>query len=262
MEALASIVKKGASQNIDQPTASKIPEFRTSPSIQKGQIKSRDTMSFGKVHRLLYENGTRLNYQRGKKNPDKIEISVAISGDPRAFSDRYNSVKFRAFAFSRADIKGITKFEIDRALTGKQASFFVDLIQDKIIISSSTQPSDLETALNVIATFIVDVDYASQHQQDEFERQKKRIEKALEEIFSEGAIEVGIVGDFNPDELEEIFSNSIGGLPARKARSNSELLGQDALMPLGKGLTSLTYPGSNQQMALSYCWPLKVEGDE
>ena len=299
IEELSAIIEDLSDQKVDQPSTNKPVTFAPSPSLLSGQVRSRDTISSGKLHRLLYENGSRLNYQQSDKEPDNIEISVTLNGDLESFVERYNSVGFRASALSRADIKGISKLEMDRALTGQKADFRVNLVEGKIVISSSTRPRDLETALNLIATFIADVDYNSKHQQELFEQRKKRSQKDrhtspvratdlvlhyeysgkspsfyptnfserpntkrdLKKIISEGAIEVGVSGDFEPNVLEEIFANTFGGLPSRKSTDPSKMKNYEGITSLKKGLSSLTYRGTDKQMALTYCWPLEPSSD-
>lgn len=299
LEEVVAVSEGISDQNIDRPAANKLAAFEPSSSLQKGQVQSRDRVSSGKVHRLLFENGSRLNYQQSDSEPGNIEISVAIDGDLSSFVERYGSVGFRASAFSRADIAGITKLDLDQALTAKKAHFSVYLVEGKIVITSSTRAKDLGVALSVIATFIADVDYDSEHQRDRFKRQRSRIRKGrnaspmtatrqdlhyeysgkssgfrpmhhseptktlkdIEAIIENGSIEVGIAGDFDPEALEEAFSESIGGLPSRQEKPPSSLQTHEATKPLPPGVSSFRYFGTDQQMALSYCWPLASAND-
>lgn len=299
LEEVIAVSASISDEDVDRPTAGKPTVFVPSPTLQKGRVRSRDTVSAGKTHRLLFENGSRLNYQQSDNELDNIEISVEIDGDLNSFVDRYGSVGFRASAFSRADIAGITKLDLDRALTGKKARFSVYLVEGKIVITSSTRAKDLDVALSVIATFIADVDYGSKHQRDTFRRQASRIRKGrktspmtavgqdlhyeysgksssfkprhrseplktrkdIETIIESGSIEVGIAGDFDPEALEEAFLKSVGGLPSREAKPWSALQTHEATKPLSPGVSSFRYFGTDEQMALSYCWPLESEND-
>ena len=152
--------------------------FQKTEFAEKGQLLSRDVDLKNNIHRLLFENGTRLNYQQRKTEPNNIEISVNLRGELANFIDRYAAIAERATAFSRADIKGTTKSEMDRVFVGQEASFRMSLVGDSLVLSASTRPQDLEAALDVIVTFITDVDMKSKFHEERFEANLKNTKTA------------------------------------------------------------------------------------
>jgi len=174
IDKIRGVPKQVLELDIKAHIADKKASFTPSASLEKGRILSRDTLSPGRVKSVLYENGSRLNYQRSSEESGNIVISVTLDGDLNSFIELYSSVGLRATAFSRADIAGISKLDVNSALAGKKADFYVQLDEGKIVISSSTRAKDLDVALSVIATFIADVDYKSEYQQDSFKRTKRR----------------------------------------------------------------------------------------
>ena len=133
-----------------------------------GSVTTRDIYSRDKIHRLLFANGARLNYHRREEEDDNIEIAVTLTGDFREFSNRYSSVQEQALAFSRADIAGITKSELDRQFVGQKTDFSVALSNKSLVISTSTIAKDLEASLNLITAFILNVDIKSKSRTEIF----------------------------------------------------------------------------------------------
>jgi len=78
---------------------------------------------------------------------------------------------------------------------------------------------------------------------------------SIKNIIDSGLIEVGVVGDFDPKVLEDLFSSSLGALPARRKIDESVDKLND-FTQIKTGVTNLTYGGPDSQMALFYCWPL------
>lgn len=293
-----AIREKISQSEITPPKSLNLEEFQNVDVLEKGTVLARDIFSDQEIHRLLFKNGSRLNYRRTKTEPNKIAISVALNGNLTSFVSQYSSLAERVNALSRADIKGKTKSEMDRTFVGQQASFHASLAENSIILSSSTRPQDLKAALNVISKFISDMDIQSQNYKDQFKNKISRIKtssknsplmagalkipsaysgappafrsessglypapiytntnKSIGKIINSGTIEVGIVGDFDPKVLEDIFANSIGSLPPRKAPLQSPPAEHKDITHIDPGVTSLTYSGTNKQMALFYCWP-------
>ena len=134
-----------------------------------GGIFARDVYSKDKIHRLLYANGARLNYHRRTHEADNVEIAVTLTGDFTEFYSRYASVQEQALAFTRADIKGITKLELDRQFVGQKTDFSVALINKSLVISTSTRAEDLEASLDLITAFILKVDIESKARREKFD---------------------------------------------------------------------------------------------
>ena len=84
--------------------------------------------------------------------------------------------------------------------------------------------------------------------------------KSIEQIITSGQIEVGVVGDFDPKSLEKIFASTLGSLQPRKKKNNSELDVKEITF-VKPGVTTLYYQGSDQQMAVFYCWPFSEGKD-
>jgi len=281
--------------DIEPSTIQSRSEFKLKAFPEAGAIASRDIASKN-IHRLLYENGVRLNYQQRDQEPDGIQILVSIKGDLPDIIDRYSAISERLSAFSRADIKDATKEDIDSALVGQSANFYLNLLEGRLQIHSSTRPEDLETALNLLATYIIDVDLKSKYQKENIKSQTSKfnraltasplqagiykihsaysnkspsfnarwagfypiesnIEKDIQKILDTGAIEVGIVGDFNPEVLESAFAESLGALPGRRMIEKAPIPQSEKATHKDPGLSSFTYPGTDEQMALLYCWP-------
>ena len=104
---------------------------------------------------MLYANGTRLNYQNRKTEKDNIQILVTLKGDFAEFSPRYASVVEQASSFSRADIKGVTKSEMDRQFVGQKTNFAVRMSGKNLNISASTRSADLELTLKQLLRILL-----------------------------------------------------------------------------------------------------------
>ena len=264
-----------------------------------GQILNRDVHTKDKVHRLLFENGVRLNYMRRITEKDNIQIVVTLAGDFDEFATRYASIAEQVSAFSRADIKGVTQSEMDRQFVGQKTNFTIRMSGKKLAIYASTRPEDLDASLSIIASFITGVDVNSKLRKQKFDQKIKNINTAsdkspavagslkipyaysgkanaflsktgglyssesktltsIKNIIDSGLIEVGVVGDFDPKTLEDLFSSNLGALPARKNidKSANKIMNITHIKP---GVTNLTYGGEETQMALFYCWPLASE---
>jgi len=266
-----------------------------------GGVLARDIYSKDKIHRVLYANGARLNYHRRTHEADNVEIAVTLTGDFTEFYTRYASVQEQALVFTRADIKGITKLELDRQFVGQKTDFSVALINKSLVISTSTRAEDLEASLDLITAFILNVDIESKSRREKFDIYISNIKTAfktsptitgalkipyrysdkshsflsktaglfsseaktlknIKQIITSGQIEVGVVGDFNPKSLEKIFASTLGSLQPRKKKNNSELDVKEITF-VKPGVTTLYYQGSDQQMAVFYCWPFSEGKD-
>lgn len=266
-----------------------------------GSIINRDVSPKEKVDRLLFANGVRLNYKQRETEKDDIQIVVTLKGDFTEFAPRYASIVEQVSAFTRADIEGVTKSEMDRQFVGQKANFILKMSGKKLAIYASTQSEDLETAFNIITSFIANIDLKSQSRKQKFDQKIRSIRTSSENspsiagslqipyiysgkansflsktggvytseektlasiktIIDSGHIEVGVVGDFNSNTLEGLFASTLGALPSR-----SEVVERphefDDITHIKPGVTNLTYDGSDNQMAVIYCWPLAPEED-
>jgi len=81
------------------------------------------------------------------------------------------------------------------------------------------------------------------------------VRRDIQNIFDSGAIEVGVVGDFEPELLEQGFAKSLGALPVRKPKEPAPIYQTHDIGLINPGLSTITYNGTKEQMALFYCWP-------
>jgi len=179
---------------------------------------------------------------------------------------------------------------------GKRADLYLNLAEGRLQINSWTRPEDLETNLNLLATYIMDVDLKSKHQKEKIKsltssvaRASKgsplkagsfkiysvysnkspsfnaswsgfspittNVEKDIQNILDNGAIEVGIIGDFDPEILETAFAKNLGALPQRRAAIKAPTPQFEKATHKEPGLSTFTYGGTDEQMGLLYCWP-------
>ena len=291
---------------LEEPDGLSQSEFRFKTFSKSGVVSSRDKISASKIERVLYENGVRLNYQRRTQESGDIQIVATIEGDLPKIMGRYAFISEQLSAFSRADIKGASKEDINIALVGKEIGFGVSFGRGRIELTSSTRPEDLETALSLLATFIAEVDFESKYLEEAVKSYKteidkasrssplqagslklhsvysdnappfksrrsgfypieSRVEKDIKSIFDQGAIEVGVVGDFDPNALETAFAKSLGAMPARDPIEQAPVYQSEKVKHIDPGLSTITYRGTDEQMALLYCWPrpeIKTPEDE
>jgi len=153
--------------NISEPKLIS-PKTLKNENFNKGRILSQNIFSKGKIHRLLYENGARLNYQHRKTEEDDIQVVVTLRGDFSEFRPRYEAVSEQVTAFSRADIKGLSKSEIDRQFVDQKTEFSIKMRGHRLDISASTKQKDLDASLQIISTFITDVDIQSKFRKQSF----------------------------------------------------------------------------------------------
>lgn len=245
---------------------------------------------------MLYANGTRLNYQNRKTEKDNIQILVTLKGDFAEFSPRYASVVEQASSFSRADIKGVTKSEMDRQFVGQKTNFAVRMSGKNLNISASTRSADLEDTLSIITSFITDFDIKSNQRKQNFDRNIINIKTATKNSPAlAGAVKIPYAysgkassflsksgGKYSSDKktLNSIKSIIDTGLievgvvgdfdfQILKNLFSSSLgaipprnkVGRateklDVITHIKPGVTNITYAGDSKQMASFYCWPL------
>lgn len=80
------------------------------------------------------------------------------------------------------------------------------------------------------------------------------VRNALAPAFKDGAIEIGIVGDFNPQEMIDIVAKTFGALPKRRANYTLNLKAFEKTFPDG-GTQTLFHTGEANQGALYMGWP-------
>lgn len=276
------------------------PDVFKNTNFGQGRVVSRDIYSKDNIDRLLFANGARLNYLERKNEKDDIQIAVTLTGDFTEFAPRYASVVEQASAFSRADIHGVTKSEMDRQFVGQKTHFSVQVSGKSLLISASTQGDDLEAILNLITAFIVNADVNSKQHKQRFDQNIKNVKtasnnspavtgalkipyiysgksssflsktgglyssdektlKSIKSILDTGLIEVGVVGDFDPKILEDLFSSSLGAITPSRNKVDWSTEKLDSVTHIKPGVTNLTYDGTAKQMAVLYCWPVKSE---
>ena len=81
------------------------------------------------------------------------------------------------------------------------------------------------------------------------------IQAHIEKILTSSSIEVGVSGDFDAQTLEDAFAASFGAMPTRPDVITGPVEKNKGVMLIDPGMSSLTYSGSNEQMALFYCHP-------
>lgn len=82
-----------------------------------------------------------------------------------------------------------------------------------------------------------------------------KVEAQIDSILKTGSVEVGVVGDFEADVLERIFAATLGAMPNRPDVVRGAPRQNEDVTLIEPGLTTLTYNGTADQMALFYCWP-------
>lgn len=87
-------------------------------------------------------------------------------------------------------------------------------------------------------------------------------ENALSDYLDEGSLEVGAYGDFDPEELERIFSQTLGALPERRPVKPNYVPESLELKMIAAGVQTQRYDGNKDQMALFYCWPHDYSWDQ
>jgi zinc protease len=286
-----------ATTDIAKPV-DKIAEFSLDNGLTEGRVKSRDIFTKNKIHRLLFENGSRLNYLRRKTEKDNIEIKLIFKGDFEAYRSLYSAIQEQSVAFSRADIKGVTKSKMDRRFVGQKTDFSLSMSDKNLILYAQTQPSDLDDTLDLITAFILDIDILSEDQKQKTSNQESNTRaysnqsplvtgllkipyiysgredafaskaggqyintndtlNTLEAIIKHGRIEVGVVGDFEPTMLIDSFANSLGALPKR-SQKNVKADTERSNIHIEPAVTSFQHLGSDEQMAVFYCWPISI----
>ena len=82
-----------------------------------------------------------------------------------------------------------------------------------------------------------------------------KINAHIDRILKTASIEVGVVGDFDADTLEAAVASSFGAMPTRPD-VKAELVQENRTVSLIEpGISTLTYSGSDDQMAMFYCHP-------
>jgi len=84
----------------------------------------------------------------------------------------------------------------------------------------------------------------------------------IDRIIKKGTIEVGVVGDFDAQALETAFASSVGAVPRRPGVTTEPVQTNESVTLIEPGLSTLTYAGSADQMALFYCHPESVSAFE
>ena len=291
--------------NISEADISKPIEFEADVlkdiDLGYGSIINRDVFSKEKVNRLLFANGVRLNYKQRESEKDDIQIVVTLKGDFTEFAPRYASIVEQASTFTRADIKGVTKSEMDRQFVGQKANFVLKMSGKKLAIYASTRAEDLETVFNIITSFITNVDLKSQSRKQKFDQKISNIRtNSQNSPVIAGSLQIPYIYSGKADSflsktggvytsedktLESIqtiidsgnievgvvgdFSpNSLEGLftsTLGALPTRTEVIERphefNDITHIKPGVTNLTYDGSAKQMAVFYCWPLEPGDD-
>ena len=87
-------------------------------------------------------------------------------------------------------------------------------------------------------------------------------ENALSDFLDEGSLEVGAYGDFDAEELERIFSRTLGALPERRPVKRNYIPESLELEMIAAGVQTQRHDGNKDQMALFYCWPHDYSWDQ
>ncbi len=84
------------------------------------------------------------------------------------------------------------------------------------------------------------------------------VRKVLQPLFDKGAIEIGVVGDFDKDKLIDIVGKTFGALPARRADFIENPAAFDITFP-ASGRVELTHTGAKNQGAIYMGWPTRAD---
>ena len=266
------------------------------PELGKpGRITKRDVLRAHNTTRILYSNGVRLNYSKTASQDDLIMIAITFDRDFESLSLDYSWVAERIKAYSKYDIKGITKTEIDQEYAGQKIDFRFLMLEDRLALVAATSQNDLSDILELLTAFIQNVDHSSKWNSKNYEAIYKRSQKSrkfsalsagvkelslqlsnkspsmetrsnggsrravesvqaiIDNYLKHGAIEIGVIGNFEPKALETKFAETFGALPrpdqktpASKPRKN--------IISLPPGHKVIDYNGTHQQMANLFCW--------
>ena len=282
--------------NSENNTFEKI-KFQGSGKVESRDIYKEDT------HRLLYENGARLNYKMRKSDNSDITIAVALQPVDSGFLKNYSAISEKTLSFSRADILGMDEFTMNRELVGIKSTLEALFHQDRLVLHMHSSQDDLKDSLAVLATFLDKFDIESDDHERNFagsldslkvEMQNSPLltgvvklplyltehsafqsysadgyliashrDKEIEKIIKSGGIEVGVVGNFDPEILEFEFSKTFGALPPRSLiQENHQYQDPDVkIKPINSKVHTLTYSGSMEQMGVFYCWLSSFDDD-
>ena len=262
-----------------------------------GKIISRDFLEAEKTHRLLFDNGTRLNFKQSKKQDNEIFITLLLKPNDDAFLQYYSAIQEKLPSISWGDIAGMTSDDMERAFVGKRARFNMALNGDRFWIGASTTQKDLKDSLELVSTFLVNFDLTSEDHARSYKNLLKRSKNSqrgsailsgtlkiasfysdrpqalraetkndyvihskrdelIKNVIKTGAIEVGVIGDFDEAALTKSFTETIGAIPDRDPVQSGHRYTLPKITHQSPDVNSLSYLGTEDQMALFYCWPL------
>lgn len=161
-------------ETITPPIETPEPVFQKAAFAKIGKIKSRDFLKSENTHRLLFENGARLNFETD--DTDKNEILIAISLKPQddIFLRYYAAIAEKVPAFTWADIKGQNEETMRTLFAGQRVHFNTGLYEDRLYFSIATTPDDLRDSLDIISTFLTNFDFESKDRKTTYKIQLDR----------------------------------------------------------------------------------------
>jgi len=103
-----------------------------------------------------------------------------------------------------------------------------------------------------------DIRYGMRPKEDYLAMTLKDVRAVLEPIFDKGAIEIGIVGDFDEDTMIKYVSETFGALPIRNDEFKAYPKALEATFPAADRV-ALTHTGEADQGAIYMSWPMSQE---
>ena len=158
--------------DINPPLESSDTIFKSAIFSKIGEIKSRDYVKSEETHRLLFENGARLNFKANDQKKNEILVAISLKPQDEMFLKYYSAIAEKLPSLSWADISGMDKLTMERQFVGQHVRFNAGLFEDRFIFLISTKPDDLQDSLEIASTFLVNFDLESK---DHIRRFEKRL---------------------------------------------------------------------------------------
>ena len=294
LEKVESALEASRNVSLTPRAAAERTEFKISNLGPVGKVVKKSSISGTPFNSLTYSNGVRLNYEATKDHPERIIVNVSLRPNFKDILPTLRRYEDMLRSVSQNDIKGYSKADMRMLFVGQDVSFFAEMREQNINFNIATSPKDLESALSVLTTFLQHPDLTSSEWKTKYKRSQRTSQtqmksspisygiskleyyltgdtdiflsvgpylndgepRKLERLIERSAIEIGVAGDFDPVELSEIVSRTLGALPDRPLKFEPPLMiAKEAVMTSDFEIME-TYPGSDGQMAMFYCWPL------
>lgn len=88
-----------------------------------------------------------------------------------------------------------------------------------------------------------------------------RLREAIGDRLAHGALELALVGDFDPDEAVALVAKTLGALPAREARFNAYEANRTRPFTADRSLRVIRHSGPADQAIVRMSWPTEDDSD-